>query len=171
MYPGRLVPNNQLHSKSWSHWYPSVYLSPPPASLYSSFFHGQNIHVGWGGILLCFIFKGIVSQDFRGHPAIPAVAHLIFYYRKMRYNIEWHMQMKRTKTLGKSRRQPNYIYAIINGFYTVQQINISSKENGGIGEQGYINWPKSIRQHIYICVIRRKTIICGKAIQSTAKWQ
>ena len=92
---------------------------PPPASLYSSFFHGQNIHVGWGGILLCFIFKGIVSQDFRGHPAIPAVAHLIFYYRKMRYNIEWHMQMKRTKTLGKSRRQPNYIYAIINGFYTV----------------------------------------------------
>ena len=27
------------------------------------------------------------------------MAHLIFYYRKMRYNIEWHMHMKRTKAV------------------------------------------------------------------------
>ena len=31
------------------------------------------------------------------------VAHLIFYYRKMRYNIEWQKHMKRTKTLGKKQ--------------------------------------------------------------------
>ena len=36
-------------------------------------------------------------------------AHLIFYYRKMRYNIERQKHMKRTKTLGKSRRQHNYV--------------------------------------------------------------
>ena len=32
-------------------------------------------------------------------PFLDVVAHLIFYYRKMRYNNEWHMHMKRTKAV------------------------------------------------------------------------